>query len=143
MKKLALKLAWIIRATEKQIENPLKEAWKRIREDKVVRLALQLITKEGCKLTFQEAIEKAEYCRRLRKAFLQAQSGQAVKFQFRKKDNSIREAFGTALDAQKLKRTGSGSKSETCAYYFDLEKKAARCFKIENLIISPLQFVLV
>ncbi|HIR82945.1 MAG TPA: DUF2693 domain-containing protein [Candidatus Cryptobacteroides pullicola] len=58
-------------------------------------------------------------------------------FAYRKKDGTIREAFGT-LDRGVLRATleGTGISPECwgCCYYHDVVKGGARSFRWENLI---------
>ena len=57
-----------------------------------------------------------------------------VSFRFKKVDGSIREAVGT-LKSEFLPASKGTGKSNSCVFtYFDIEKKAYRCAKIDALI---------
>lgn len=66
----------------------------------------------------------------------------AVKFQFRKKDNSIRDAIGTRKRELMVKEDGKvwepvGAQKPECPTtlgFWDLEKKAWRCLIVSNLV---------
>lgn len=62
-----------------------------------------------------------------------------VKFYYEKADGTIRKAMGT-LKNMPVGATLGGKKMTKPSYktmaYFDTEKKAFRCFKIENLICA-------
>lgn len=66
-----------------------------------------------------------------------AMRGGTVSFYYAKADGSIRKAIGT-LNNVPAGATLGGKKVTKPSYktmtYFDVEKKAFRCFKIENLI---------
>lgn len=56
---------------------------------------------------------------------------------YKKRDGSVREAFGCltkALLNKVIKGTGASPESWGCCYYYDIEKGASRSFKWENLI---------
>lgn len=57
----------------------------------------------------------------------------ATSFTFEKKDGSLRRATGILKD---IPGTGSGSREENfkTVAYFDIDRNAFRCFKVENLI---------
>ena len=67
---------------------------------------------------------------------------QAVKFQFKKKDGSIRDALGTLKRALMKQEDGSlwepkgegKPEPETVIRYFDLEKGMWRCFTVTDFI---------
>lgn len=60
-----------------------------------------------------------------------------IAFAYKKVDGSIRNAYGTLIDLP-AGITNGGKKMTKPSYktlsYFDVEKNAFRCFKIENLI---------
>ena len=120
--------AWKIRKEEPRIKNALREAWKR------VKLAFRMLNdSKGTIEIFAEAYAKAKFCSKLRRAM---KAGK-VAFAFRKKDNSIRQAIGTALTPKVQKRKTTKSKAPSAnGFYFDMEKQASRCFKVENLIVE-------
>lgn len=58
-------------------------------------------------------------------------------FLYKKRDGSVREAFGCltkALLNKVIKGTGASPESWGCCYYYDIEKGASRSFRWENLI---------
>lgn len=58
-------------------------------------------------------------------------------FLYRKKDGSIREAFGTLLERvteRNINGRGTPRKYYGCQAYFDIEEQAWRSFRYENLI---------
>ncbi|NDV97002.1 DUF2693 domain-containing protein [Dysgonomonas sp. 521] len=58
-------------------------------------------------------------------------------FLYKKKDGSIREAFGTLLNRvveKNINGLGEPRKFYNCQAYFDIEEQAWRSFKYENLI---------
>lgn len=57
-----------------------------------------------------------------------------VKFYYRKKDGSIRCAFGRLKDIQNNKMPINYSINWDTFNYWDIEKRAWRCFKVENFI---------
>ena len=67
---------------------------------------------------------------------------QAVKFQFRKKDGSIRDAIGTRKRELMVQEDGKvwepvGAQKQECPTtlgFWDLEKKAWRCLIVSNLV---------
>lgn len=67
---------------------------------------------------------------------------QAVKFQFRKKDGSIRDAVGTRKRELMVQEDGKvwepvGAQKPECPTtlgFWDLEKKAWRCLIVSNLV---------
>ena len=67
---------------------------------------------------------------------------QAVKFQFKKKDGSIRDALGTLKRALMKQEDGSlwepkgegKPEPDTVIRYFDLEKGMWRCFTVTDFI---------
>lgn len=66
----------------------------------------------------------------------------AVKFQFRKKDNTIRDAIGTRKRELMVQEDGKvwepvGAQKPECPTtlgFWDLEKKAWRCLIVANLV---------
>jgi hypothetical protein len=57
-----------------------------------------------------------------------------VKFAFKKIDGTIRYAFGT-LQHLPVGATNNGKKPTFKTFaYFDIERQAMRCFRVENLI---------
>lgn len=66
----------------------------------------------------------------------------AVKFQFRKKDNTIRDAIGTRNRELMIQEDGKvwepvGTQKPECPTtlgFWDLEKKAWRCLIVSNLV---------
>ncbi len=61
------------------------------------------------------------------------QFNEEVKFSFEKVDGSLRVAYGTLKDVIQFVK-GNGIKSQGVLHYFDIEKVAFRCFRIENLV---------
>lgn len=67
---------------------------------------------------------------------------QAVRFQFKKKDNSIRDAIGTRKRELMVQEDGKvwepvGAQKPECPTtlgFWDLEKKAWRCLIVSNLV---------
>ena len=56
-------------------------------------------------------------------------------FQYQKTDGSIRSAQGTLLKSiTDLLVNGNGKSNDKTIAYFDIEKQAFRCFKIENIL---------
>lgn len=132
---IVFQYAWKIRSEEKSIENPLREAWKR------VKLAFRILDDAGSDLAiFAEAYSKAKFCSALRRALkFSASVGMAVQFQYmtkgsKNKPSVLRPAIGTALTSGKYKRTSAKKhKPSANGTYFDIEKNASRSFKIERL----------
>lgn len=61
-----------------------------------------------------------------------------VHFTFKKKDGSIRQAYGTRANDVLIQRDsvpdGNQKQSRGTFPYFDIERRAWRCFKIETLM---------
>ena len=55
-----------------------------------------------------------------------------VKFFYKKVDGSLREAYGTLLNAPHTQGVRSSAKG--CQTYFDMECQAWRCYRLENLV---------
>lgn len=128
--------AWMIRRNESNVENPLRESWKR------VKLAFRLLT-DGTLTDFLEAYRKAKFCSSLRRALKYAGSvGQAVSFAYmtkgsKKKPSTLRQAIGTALTDGKYNRTTDKKRPPSATgIYFDEEKNGSRSFKIAKLVES-------
>ena len=86
-------------------------------------------------LTMSEALQRAWKCEKLRKAMKNA----AVVFKFRKVDGSLRVAYGTMSSAivpkgDNTSHQGTRKTNLLVQVYYDLEKKAFRSFRKENLI---------
>ena len=62
--------------------------------------------------------------------------GGIVKFAFQKTDGSIRYAWGTLQNLPAGVTVGKKGKEPSCKTfaYFDTQRQAMRCFRIENLI---------
>ena len=80
--------------------------------------------------TFGTCLKKAWANTKLRSAL----KAGVVRFTFKKKDGSVREAVGTLRDLDYQARTDRRSGNPTLQVYYDLEKEAFRCFKKANLI---------
>lgn len=80
--------------------------------------------------TFGTCLRKAWANTKLRSAL----KAGVVRFTFKKKDGSVREAVGTLRDLDYQARTDRRSANPTLQVYYDLEKEAFRCFKKANLI---------
>ena len=80
--------------------------------------------------TFGTCLRKAWANTKLRSAL----KAGVVRFTFKKKDGSVREAVGTLHDLDYQARTDRRSANPTLQVYYDLEKEAFRCFKKANLI---------
>lgn len=100
---------------------------------RVMKYAWQLW--RATKQTWRVCMLKAWQLYRLAKAMREG----VVKFCYTKADGSIRNAVGTLRNVPAGATLG-GKKVTKPSYktmaYFDLEKKAFRCFKVENLIYS-------
>lgn len=83
--------------------------------------------------TWRVCMIKAWQLYRLAKAMREG----VVGFYYRKSDGSVRKAYGTLKDVPAGATLG-GKKVTKPSYktmsYFDIEKNAFRCFKVENLI---------
>ena len=88
---------------------------------------------KSTKQQWRECMLKAWQLYRLAKAMREG----LVAFFYRKADGTIRKAVGTLKDLP-VGATLGGKKLTKPSYktfaYFDIEKEAFRCFKIENLI---------
>lgn len=80
--------------------------------------------------TFGTCLRKAWANSKLRSAL----KAGVVRFTFKKKDGSVREAVGTLRDLGYQARTDRRSANPTLQVCYDLEKEAFRCFKKANLI---------
>ena len=97
-------------------------------KSQVFKSAWSLVKSLG--LTLSEALKKAWKAFKLKSEMLT----KPVYFQFKKKDGSIRDAYGTLnSDAFDYEYKGGKGNNLTVAYY-DLNAKGFRCFKIENLL---------
>lgn len=96
---------------------------------RVMKYANQLYKTTG--LLWSDCLKKAWAIYRLAK---QMREG-TVRFLYKKVDGSIREAYGTLLN---LPAGVTGGKKTKPSYktfaYFDTERNAFRCFKVENFI---------
>lgn len=87
---------------------------------------------QGIGCNSQQCVEKLTLLQQLKEAM----RSDIVKFIFEKKDGEIRTAFGTrATDVLNHNNAvPQGSRNNTTTFpYFDIEKKAWRCFKPEFL----------
>lgn len=100
---------------------------------RVMKYAWQLW--RATKQTWRVCMLKAWQLYRLAKAMREG----VVKFSYTKSDGSIRNAVGTLRNVPAGATLG-GKKVTKPSYktmaYFDIEKNAFRCFKVENLIYS-------
>lgn len=100
---------------------------------RVMKYAWQLF--RATKQAWRICMIKAWQLYRLAKAMREG----AVTFYYEKADGSIRKAVGT-LKGIPAGATLGGKKVTKPSYktmaYFDIEKKAFRCFKVENLICA-------
>ena len=95
----------------------------------VMQSAWALVRSAG--LTISEALKKSWKAIKLKFAM----KVQKVAFSFKKKDGSIREAFGTlAKEFFNYEPKGASRENFGVVKYFDLEAGGFRSFKIENLI---------
>ncbi len=94
---------------------------------KVFRYAWQIVKATGKR--FAVALAKAWQVYKLKKRM----TAEVVKFAFEKADGSLRVAYGT-LQNLNDKIKGTGKPNYKTLAYFDTDKQAFRCFKIENLI---------
>jgi len=79
---------------------------------------------------FAVCLSKAWAIYRLSKKLL---SRDEVRFTYKRTDGSLRHAYGTLRSVgQSIKRTGKAT--DEVFRYFDLEVRAVRCFKSDNLI---------
>lgn len=94
----------------------------------IMNLAWQMVKSNG--YTISEALKQAWQVIKLRVKMTK----QVVKFTFKKVDGSIREALGTLKSDETPQTVSSGKKSSKAVQvYYDVEKMAWRCFKVENL----------
>lgn len=101
---------------KKQMRDLFKTAWS-------------LIKNQRCSKS--EALRKAWELLKLRKSMRKG----VVSFVFKKVDGSIRKALGTLnLGSSNYESNNESKKNNAIFTYFDLQKEAFRCFKIENFI---------
>lgn len=95
---------------------------------RVMKYAHQLFT--ATKHSWSTCLLKAWELYRLAKRMREG----IVKFAFQKVDGTIRYAWGTLKDLPAGASQSKGNPSFKTFAYFDTQKMAFRCFKIENLI---------
>lgn len=92
---------------------------------KVFQQAWQIAKSTG--KSFAVALSKSWQLYKLRKKMAE----KTVKFAFEKVDGSLRVAYGTLQDVNVKGKRRENNKTFA---YFDVEKEAFRCFRVENLI---------
>lgn len=94
-----------------------------------IKLIEHFITK--CSMAIKEATKVAEMNQMLQEQL----NKRNVRFYFKKKDGSIRSAYGTLASSEmpEIKGTGKPLNFDLQLYY-DLEKKSFRSFKKSNLL---------
>lgn len=106
----------------------MKEEFKKQMRD-LFKTAWNLIKNHSC--TKSEALHKAWELLKLRKSLRKG----VVSFIFKKVDGSVRRALGTLnLGSSNKESDTEHKRNESIFTYFDLQKDAFRCFKIENFI---------
>lgn len=94
---------------------------------KVFRMAWEILHSTG--KSFAVCLAKAWAVYRLKREMA---SG-VVRFAFEKVDGTFRKASGTLKNVSAMVK-GTGTENFKTVAFFDVDKRAFRCFKVENLI---------